>query len=214
MASQSELDRQTELLILYLRNMQKVKWRLQAIEEIKSKKRTTSFEHTNIEFCVLQIRKILELIALSSLVSDADIYKEQLNNVEKMWNARLILNDIERINPKFFPQPICIDPLNTSIWNKRQEPSLTRDSFVRIYERCGKYLHEDSPFKTEKQIKDEYNALWNDIGTWGQLIINLLYTHVVQLYNNDRLFYIALGEHSERPHGNIFEKIDESKLSN
>ena len=134
--------------------MQKVKWRLQAIEEIKSKKRTTSFEHTNIEFCVLQIRKILELIALSSLVSDADIYKEQLNNVEKMWNARLILNDIERINPKFFPQPICIDPLNTSIWNKRQEPSLTRDSFVRIYERCGKYLHEDSPFKTEKQIKD------------------------------------------------------------
>ena len=66
------LERRTELQKLYLKNMQEIKWRIEAIDEIRSGKRTARFLQTNIEFCVLQIRKILELIVLSALVSDAD----------------------------------------------------------------------------------------------------------------------------------------------
>ena len=74
-----KVNRQVELQKLYLRNMQIIKWRLKAIADIRSEKTKTTFKMTNIEFCVLQVRKILELIALSSLISDHDIYNMQLN---------------------------------------------------------------------------------------------------------------------------------------
>ena len=213
MNSEKTIDRQLELNTLYLRNMQRIKWRLNAISDIREKRRTTTYMQTNIEFCVLQIRKILELIAFSSLVSDTDIYKEKLNNIEKMWNAKLIFNDIERIHTEFYPCPIVIDENSKHIWKDRQEPYLTRDEFVRVYDRCGKFLHEDSPYKTDKQIQEEYEQLWEDIGEWGQLIINLLFTHTIKLYNQKELFYIAMGDTDAPPRGNIFTQVTEEQTN-
>ena len=69
------LERRTELQKLYLKNMQEIKWRVEAIDEIYLGKKTTRFFPTNIEFCVLQIRKVLELIALSALVN-----RDETNN--------------------------------------------------------------------------------------------------------------------------------------
>lgn len=89
--------------------MSLIKLRMRALSDVIRHKRTTTYEITNIEFCVLQVRKMLELIALSSLVSDADLYREKMDKVEKMWNARLIIRDIERIHPDFFPHPITIE---------------------------------------------------------------------------------------------------------
>lgn len=61
---------------------------------VKITGRTSSI--TNIELCVLQIRKILELIALSSLVSDEDLHRE------KMRNVRNVIRDAECIHPDFY----------------------------------------------------------------------------------------------------------------
>ena len=203
------IKRQSELQILYLRNMQKIKWRMNAIFDIRQGRRTTTYKQTNIEFCVLQIRKVLELIAFSSLVSDTDVYREKLINIEKMWNAKHILADIERIHPDFYPKPIVIDEDDKEIWNDRQGPYLTRDEFVKVYDRCGKFLHEDSPYKTEKEIHNEYEQLWNDIGEWGQLIINLLSNHTIHLYNQKDLFFISMDKGDNPPHGNIFTRVAE-----
>jgi hypothetical protein len=203
----NELERASILQNLYLRNMQMIKWRFKAIDDIRQKRRTTTFEHTNIEFCILQIRKILELIALSSLVSDADIYRQELGRLERMWNAKLIFKDLERINPEFYPHPIYISPEDKTRCLEREEPYLTKEKFVYVYDRCGRFLHEDSPFFAEKQIEEEYRKLWDDIYEWGQLIINLLTTHVIKLCNHTRLFYISVDILGERvPMGNIFEE--------
>ena len=43
------LERRVELQNLYLRNMQEIKWRIEAIDEIRSGKRTTRFLQTNID---------------------------------------------------------------------------------------------------------------------------------------------------------------------
>ena len=59
-------EHKLELQCLYLRNMQEIKWRIEALDEIYLGQKTTRFFQTNVEFCVLQIRKILELIALSA----------------------------------------------------------------------------------------------------------------------------------------------------
>lgn len=199
-----KVNRQVELQKLYLRNMQIIKWRLKAIADIRSGKTKTTFKMTNIEFCVLQVRKILELIALSSLISDHDIYNMQLNNIGFMWNARLIISDIERIHPNFYPQPILIDTNDKAKWKNREDEYLTKEKFVRIYERCGRFLHENPLKMSNSDIDNAYDTVWKEIGDWGQLIINLLYTHVVQLHNQTDLYYIALGSDDETPHGNIF----------
>lgn len=79
----TDIERQTQLQIRYLRNMQIIKWRIRAIKDIRTRKCHTTYPATNIEFCALQIRKILELIALSSLISDLDVYRKKFNNIEK-----------------------------------------------------------------------------------------------------------------------------------
>jgi len=199
-------NRLLEIHTLYLRNMQKIKWRLIAISEIRSKKRTTSYEHTNIEFCVLQMRKILEFIAFSSLISDVDIYKEKLDKVEKMWNAEYIFKDIERIHHDFYPKAIYINPDTKEEWLERTDPYLKKEEFIVVYNKCGRYLHEASPFLTEKEIYEDFLSMKDNIFSWGQLIINLLHTHVIHLYNQKDLFYINMGSFNDdsSPTGNIF----------
>ena len=89
----ADLERQTQLQIRYLRNMQIIKWRMKAIKDIRMNKCHTTYPATNVEFCALQIRKILELIAFSSLISDLDVYREQLNDIEKKMECSI---DTER----------------------------------------------------------------------------------------------------------------------
>jgi len=204
--NESVLNRQVELQKLYLRNMQIIKWRLNAIRDIQTGERKTTYKMTNIEFGVLQIRKILELIAFSSLVSDADTYREKLSKIDSMWNAKLIFRDLERIHPDFYPKPILIDPEDKSIWHDVVDGYLTKDDFVSIYDKCGKYLHENSPFLSNKEIDRMYDEVWDQITDWGTKIINLLNTHIVSLYNRNDLYLIQMGD---PPSGNIFTKVED-----
>ena len=205
-----DLSRQVDLQKLYLRNMQIIKWRLKAVLDIRTGKTKTTYKMTNIEFCVLQIRKILELIALSALISDRDVYETHLKSIGSMWNARLILSDIERIHPNFYPHPILIDPNDKSKWIDVTEEFLTEEKFIRIYERCGKFLHENPLKMTNADIDNEYSLVWKEIGEWGRLIRNLLNTHTIRLYNQKDLFYIAMNAEDQPPYGNIFTQISDS----
>ena len=211
MTFKETLARQSELQNLYCDNLQKIKWRTNAIMDIITQRVTTTYLMTNIEFCALQIRKILELIAFSSLISDMDVYKQQLKNIAKMWNAKRILNDIEKINPDFYPKPILIDPNNKMLWQDFKEPYLTKDKFVSVYEKCSALIHENSPFETDEQIRDKAEEAVKNMVTWMNLIRNLLNTHTVQLYNEPRLFYFSMGKLDQKPVGCIFERIGEVK---
>ena len=213
----NNLDGATKLLTLYLDNMQMIKWRLNVIYNILNKVKTTGYRRIDIETCALQIRKILELIAFSALVSNADIYKEQLKDIEKMKNAQYILKDIERIHPNFYPQPFIVDPNNKHNWLEYPAPYLTRKKFEKVYDRCGKFLHEYSPFLPEEQKGREFLALEKDIKNWGQLIINLLSTHKIHLYDEKGIFRIEMNALNEKgefmvdtnltPIGDIWETI-------
>ena len=200
----ANVERQTQLQIRYLRNMQIIKWRMKAIKDIRMNKCHTTYSATNVEFCALQIRKILELIALSSLISDLDVYREQLNGIEKKWNARLILQDIGRIHPDFYPVPIDIDPDNKYRWLDKKNPYLTKEQFVSIFKKCGKVLHEDSVFRDDKDMDSTIKQTDEQIDNWMALIMNLLNTHIVRLFNKKDLFYITMGGENDRPRGNIF----------
>lgn len=60
------------------------------------------------EFLCLQTRKILENIALMSLVANKEKYVEIRKNFSKDWNAKYILSDLKKINPNYFPVSLKI----------------------------------------------------------------------------------------------------------
>ena len=55
--------------------MNEVKRRTQTITDMLRGRTTTSFRSTNIEFMCLQIRKMLELISMGSLVLNKDEFE-------------------------------------------------------------------------------------------------------------------------------------------
>ncbi len=118
----------------YCRCMDEVKRRITAITNILDKSHTTLYQATNIEFICLQFRKILELIALGSMVANKDEYARQHEKFAKHWHATRILEDIEEINPKFYPVPKkqVIDPDTGKVSMLVDIPDryLTRDDFV------------------------------------------------------------------------------------
>lgn len=86
--------------------MNEVKKRTVAITNMLRGLTTTSYKATNIEFMCLQIRKILELISMGSLVLNKEEFEAIGQKYAQYWNARLILQDIERLNPDFYPIPV------------------------------------------------------------------------------------------------------------
>ena len=208
--------RQNELLNIYIRNMQRIKWRIYAAQEVRCRRKNTSNDLTDTEFCILQFRKVFELIALSSLISDADVYTEKLGNIEQMWNAELIFNHIERIHPNFFPIAVRTDPsdpIEKAKWLPPPEPCLTKEQLVKAYVKCDKYLHESSPFMSQKHIFNEYSAIWKDICNWEQLVKSLLSSHIVFLYNSNCLLHINMGgpDDDSPPVGWIMQKTDKDE---
>lgn len=208
-----EPKRQEELHKLYLKNMSLIKLRMRALSDVMRLARTTTYEITNIEFCVLQIRKVLELIVLSSLVSDEDLCREKMGKLEKMWNARYIIRDVERIHPDFYPHPIQInkhrDEAEPDEFVEIKEPYLTKDKLVEIYQKCGKYLHQASPFVDDNLISQTYLDAKDELIEWRALIINLLSIHVVRLYDEDYMWYVVMNEEGKAPFGNIFVRVED-----
>ena len=96
----------TEELSLYAGCMEEIKRRQKAISSIRNKKQSTLFSITNVEFVALQLRKILELIALANLVANVEEYRRIRQSYATDWNAKRIIEQIKRINPDYYPQPI------------------------------------------------------------------------------------------------------------
>jgi hypothetical protein len=74
----------------YCKCMEELKLRIEAVNSILEKRTTTICQATNIEFMCLQIRSILELIALGSLAVEEDEYinRDELIQIEKQKRSQ------------------------------------------------------------------------------------------------------------------------------
>ena len=81
---------------LYATCMEEVKKRTEAIKMIYNKKYSTPFPITNTEFMALQLRKILELIALGNLVANREQYETVRASFRTDWNAKAIIKTIKK----------------------------------------------------------------------------------------------------------------------
>lgn len=193
---------------IYCDCMEEIKKRMLAITDMLTKKCTTRFPATNIEFMCLQMRKILELIALASIAINKEEYARQDEKFATRWNAKRILEDIEKINPYFYPIPTkqIIDEKTGKVvqTEKIESGYLTKDEFPDVYNKCSEVIHSSNPYGTQT----DYRELEKLIPEWKTKIMHLLNHHEIQLIDRDyHLKVMMKSKNDGRVHAFTFQRV-------
>lgn len=141
--------------------MLETKRRFRAIDRILgAKKPLTQNEEVDIESAFLQVRKIVELITFSAIISDEQRYQrsrelDALANPKDKgdytldWNAASILTRLSKISPHFLPRPlgeITVQPDGVRHFNETTAKA-THDRLISIYKNAGGFAHMPNPYK-------------------------------------------------------------------
>lgn len=181
-------------IVKYCDLMEEVKRRTSVIDFFLSGKGHALYQPPTIESVGLQIRKILELIAFGSLVANKDIYSEAYEEFAKHWNARLLLINLGRLNPDFYPKPVeeapSPDPRALHQLKERRADYLTKDEFEKAYEKCGAIMHAKNPFGGQADL----NYYLEKLPAWRTQIVNLLNNHQIRLLNDKGFYLIHMKE--------------------
>lgn len=185
-------QQQNELVNLYAAIMEEVKVRVSAIETGLGTMRVLLPGPLTSEFCFLQIRMICELVAFSCLVAHGDITADgRGRRLHNEWSAELIMTELEKLHPHFFPRAIKMTareagagaPRNLHL--EERPGQITKSEFLQIYGRSGGALHRGTlnklvGRKAAKPIGDE------EIKAWGKKLQGLLTEHRIASWDNLR----------------------------
>ena len=150
---------------IYRTHMVEFKLRLVYSEQVASTaKTTTGLPSLDSEFCFLQIRRMVEIIAFSSALRDEERYKSLRKIQQKQnskdhgdhtrdWEAPEILRRLAQISPYCLPIPLELQATkNGSIIHfDRKNISVTHGRLIEIYGICSGFLHTKNPFQSDFQ---------------------------------------------------------------
>ncbi|MER0204639.1 MAG: hypothetical protein DU480_12460 [Nitrosomonas sp.] len=191
--------------------MSEIKRRIKVIDFFLLNTGHALYQATTLESVCLQFRKILELIAFSSLIANKDRYSAVYKNFASNWNAEWLLKDLRRINPKFYPIPIEEKPsqrigIKTDII-PITEGYLTEVDFISTYKKCGSILHAANPYGS----KTSYHFFQKAFPLWRKKIILLLNCHEVHFVDNSGIWVIHMQEDGDdEVHFYKFELMDKN----
>jgi hypothetical protein len=161
--------------------------RLGVIRAYLGKEKTTGYLIIEVELIAVQFRKIIELIAFSSLIVNKDEYdafRAGMNkDFSKDWNAKRIFDSLAKINPHFYPQPskqfVRKDESGKQIVELQNITSgyLTKEDAIEVYNICSSVLHEWNPYTEKKDI----NMIYDKFTDWGNKLVTLLSHHTIML---------------------------------
>lgn len=203
----------------YIDCMNQVKSRLQYIDNIID---FASGEQSvfALETIALQLRKILEIVAFSSISPCKGLYEQVrlkygCDDYTKDWNAKSILRAMDNVNPDFYPNPFMIlegvhhqDGQSGRKIVPISDEYLTRKEFDSLYKRLGKYLHADNPWGTDKGILN----FRTDVPSYLAKIKRLLNYHLVKIKMAERhvLWMVEMGSYGKSPQMLIAEPVSQS----
>jgi len=175
--------------------MESIKRRLAVARKTANRKINTGYVRTNAELIALQLRKIAELIALSSICSHREDYERIRENFERDWNAKRILQQVEEINPNFYPKPTrqVKDPDTGKVTETVtvKDGYLTRDELINMVDCCADLLHATNPYALHTRDEDYYDRFNKKAHRWYLEIWELLQHHQVQLVDDDRQWWVV-----------------------
>lgn len=185
-----------------------IKRRSSVVNAFVKKETHAVFVPTTVESSCLQIRKMLELIAFGSLIANLDEFSKQHTKYSKYWNAERMLNDMKRVNPGFYPNPIIQresdDAKIHRKWDNRSDDYLTKDRFLKVHEKCGAIMHSENPYGS----KIDYDYYQASVPIWMAWIVNLLNAHTISLVGDKNLYLFQMGTDENNPSYNAFAPVE------
>ena len=202
----------SEVIERYCSCMVEIKLRTEVITRFLLGTVSAKYLPPNVESVCLQFRKILELIALGSLIAHKEDYSRQRANFAQDWQAAKILKAIEKINPVFYPVPTkqVYDASGKVVRVENvRDPYLTRGDFVNLYQTCSNLLHASNPFGKPK----DYEGFWKAAPNWRTKIVTLLNHHQIQLPQDDLQLWVLMESKDDgKPWGFFMQKVGAADL--
>ncbi|MDO9468161.1 MAG: hypothetical protein Q7J36_12750 [Thiobacillus sp.] len=177
----------------YAELMWEARLRLEVLSNFMNGAADATYLQTNIESMCLQLRKLLELLAFSSLVSNRQAYEAVRADIAKDWHAVRILKKLETINPDFYPQPVR--GTSGGKWRKLRGGFLTRKQFGRLYDDCGEILHVPNPLRKRKSVM----AFYRKIPDYVSRLEALLIEHVAVLATTGEMVWARVPIDRKQP---------------
>ena len=191
--------------------MEEVKKRTDVVKCFLARRCTAYYDVPTAECVALQIRKILELIALASLVANKAEYAVQHEKFAEHWNAKEILDNIRKVNPDFYAVPTKQNEVAKQVFKNQEIETgfLTVDNFKTLYDQCSKLLHARNPFS--KKAAGDAQRFMKDASKWMNRIRMLLNHHEITLAGGDQLIICLMQSKDDgQPHATLFERVQSS----
>jgi hypothetical protein len=149
--------------VIYQTHMAEAKVRILAAERILNSPMTFS-EHRNLdlEFCFLQIRRIIEAVTFGAMIREEQRYtklrglQREANardhgNSSKDWQAPEILKRLVSLSPHALPRPLSKPTRHSSglVEFQNQNITVNHDRLIALYGRSGGYLHAKNPLSAD-----------------------------------------------------------------
>ncbi len=181
----------------YAECMEEIKKRTLVIEAFLNGSRNALYLKATVESIYLQFRKVLELIAMASISASPE-YMERYERFRRHYNGKRILEDLEKLNPHFYPRPTrqVLDPDTGKVVRVVDIESgfLTKDHYVELYDICGDLLHAENPYAEEEQ---NIELRFREAPEWKNRIVMLLNHHQVQLADSRRQIWVLMQAKSD-----------------
>ena len=195
----------------YLTIMEEIVFRTNVIDGLVSKEINMKYKATQIETMVLQVRMIIELITLGSLAANKPVFEENLQKFKKLYRPKDILRDIERLNPKFYPEPIvhiqATDDSQKGKFVHLKSGFMNPDELIEVHGRCGDMLHAKNPYGKGIDYSD-YNHYEGIVINWVKRIKTLLNTHLIKPLDQNRIYKVwMLDKETRRPRMQTFQRM-------
>lgn len=169
--------------MLYINCMEEARFRLKFVKDLPARNGTTGHQAIDQELVFLQLRKILELIAFASLTANREKYAAAHKKFATFWKAKAMLEDLEKLNPEFYPMPVqkpTLQPDGVKHF-AAVDGFLTKDDFISLYDLASDFLHVTNPFS----VKDPVIKMRYSVSQWLDRIQALLALHVMRLVDGN-----------------------------
>jgi hypothetical protein len=139
------------------------------------------------EHCFLQIRLICELVALGALVAHGDIKNSKMGQLKKMWDAKMIMDGLEKLHPQFYPATARQgrNEHGYTITGVNPHP-LPKKDFLTMYGKCGDVLHRGNAKKLLSS-RDPIVIHYPDITAMAQRFLDMLSVHLISLHDGSAM---------------------------
>jgi len=165
--------------------MEEVRDRVNLVKSVGEHRTSTGHEVFDVELVFVQLRKILELIAFASLTANKEKYSHAHAKFMTHWKAKLMLQELEKINPDFYPVPIGkpeVQPNGVKHCPAIMDGFLGKEDFAVLFDRTSDFLHVRNPFgPQDPKLNIKYS-----VKEWVSRIQVLLAFHIMHLVEDKK----------------------------